>query len=74
MASSKSIRCSAPIPASKWTPTTKSLMQLLLKLDSIPAVDPAVRQARRKVSRRIVGLQEIVDLPLGVDLVGSCHR
>ncbi|KAM0986793.1 hypothetical protein EV1_011126 [Malus domestica] len=64
MVSSKSIRLSTPIPASKRTPTTKSLMRLLLKLDSMPGVDPAVRQTRRKVSRRIVGLQEIVDLPL----------
>ncbi|XP_022716193.1 BAG family molecular chaperone regulator 5, mitochondrial [Durio zibethinus] len=37
------------------------LMRLLLKLDSVPGIDPTVREARRKVSRRIVGLQEIVD-------------
>ncbi|KAB2616582.1 coatomer subunit beta-1-like [Pyrus ussuriensis x Pyrus communis] len=32
-------------------------------------VDPAVREEMRKVSRQIMGLQEIVDLPLGVSLV-----
>ena len=36
-------------------------MALLLKLDSVPGWDPAVREARRKVSRRIVELQEILD-------------
>ncbi|GMJ14132.1 BCL-2-associated athanogene 5 [Hibiscus trionum] len=39
----------------------ETLMGLLLKLDSVPGVDPTVREARRKLSRRIVGLQEIVD-------------
>ncbi|KAM7271994.1 hypothetical protein ACFE04_031208 [Oxalis oulophora] len=39
----------------------EALMSLLLKLDSVPGYDPAVREARRKVSRRIVGLQEILD-------------
>ncbi|KAK8487448.1 hypothetical protein V6N13_032628 [Hibiscus sabdariffa] len=39
----------------------ETLMGLLLKLDSVPGIDPTVREARRKVSRRIVGLQEIVD-------------
>ncbi|OWM85611.1 BAG family molecular chaperone regulator 5, mitochondrial [Punica granatum] len=40
----------------------ESLMALLLSLDAVPGgIDPAVREARRKVSRRIVGLQEIVD-------------
>ncbi|KAL4369111.1 hypothetical protein GQ457_05G034100 [Hibiscus cannabinus] len=39
----------------------ETLMGLLLKLDSVPGMDPTVREARRKVSRRIVGLQEIVD-------------
>ncbi|PRQ24893.1 putative BAG domain-containing protein [Rosa chinensis] len=32
------------------------LMKLLLSLDSVPGVDPTMREARRKVSRRIVGL------------------
>nr|XP_028952680.1 BAG family molecular chaperone regulator 5, mitochondrial-like [Malus domestica] len=44
----------------------ESLMQLLLKLDS----DPAVREARRKVSRRIVGLQKIVDAIVSEDMDG----
>ncbi|KAK7303373.1 hypothetical protein RJT34_14277 [Clitoria ternatea] len=39
----------------------EALMALLLKLDSVPGIDPTVREARRKVTRRIVGLQEIVD-------------
>ncbi|KAL5574798.1 hypothetical protein UlMin_016497 [Ulmus minor] len=39
----------------------EALMGLLLRLDSVPGWDPAVREARRKVSRRIVGLQEILD-------------
>ncbi|KAA0062523.1 hypothetical protein IC582_028803 [Cucumis melo] len=39
----------------------EALMSLLLRLDSVPGIDPAVREARRKVSRRIVGLQEILD-------------
>lgn len=36
-------------------------MGLLLKLDSVPGFNPTVRDARRKVSRRIVALQEILD-------------
>lgn len=40
----------------------EELMRLLLRLDSVPGgIDPALREGRRKVSRRIVGLQEIVD-------------
>jgi hypothetical protein len=39
----------------------EALMGLLLRLDSVPGVDPTVREARRKVSRRIVALQEILD-------------
>lgn len=39
----------------------EALMALLLKLDSVPGIDPTVREARRKVTRRIVGLQEILD-------------
>ncbi|XP_042973131.1 uncharacterized mitochondrial protein AtMg00810-like [Carya illinoinensis] len=39
----------------------EALMALLLKLDLVPGVDPLLRGARRKVSHRIVGLQEIVD-------------
>lgn len=39
----------------------EALMALLLRLDSVPGWDQGVREARRKVSRRIVGLQEIVD-------------
>ncbi|XP_010553459.1 PREDICTED: BAG family molecular chaperone regulator 5, mitochondrial [Tarenaya hassleriana] len=39
----------------------EALMSLLLKLDSVPGPDLTVREARRKVSRRIVGMQEILD-------------
>lgn len=39
----------------------EALMALLLRLDSVPGVDPAVRELRRSLSRRIVGLQEIAD-------------
>lgn len=39
----------------------EALMGLLLRLDSVPGVDPTVREARRKVSHRIVALQEILD-------------
>ncbi|KAG5005697.1 hypothetical protein JHK85_024239 [Glycine max] len=39
----------------------EALMALLLRLDSVPGIDPTLRDARRKVSRRIVGLQEILD-------------
>ncbi|XP_010493667.1 PREDICTED: BAG family molecular chaperone regulator 5, mitochondrial [Camelina sativa] len=37
------------------------LMSLLLRLDSVPGLDPSIREARRKVSRKIVGMQEILD-------------
>ncbi|EOA36711.1 hypothetical protein CARUB_v10012322mg [Capsella rubella] len=39
----------------------ETLMTLLLKLDSVPGLDPSIREARRKVSRKIVGMQEILD-------------
>ncbi|KAK9267830.1 hypothetical protein L1049_010266 [Liquidambar formosana] len=39
----------------------EALMALLLRLDSVPGIDPTVRELRRTVSHRIVGLQEIVD-------------
>ncbi|XP_015959014.1 BAG family molecular chaperone regulator 5, mitochondrial [Arachis duranensis] len=39
----------------------ESLMSLLLTLDSVPGFDPTVREARRKITRRIVSLQEILD-------------
>ncbi|OAY75081.1 BAG family molecular chaperone regulator 5, mitochondrial [Ananas comosus] len=40
---------------------SEGLMALLLRLDAVPGVYPAVRDLRRAVSRRIVGLQEILD-------------
>ena len=39
----------------------EELMRQLLALDSVSGTDPAVREVRRSLSRRIVGLQEIVD-------------
>ncbi|XP_075495303.1 BAG family molecular chaperone regulator 5, mitochondrial-like [Primulina tabacum] len=39
----------------------EALMGLLFRLDSVPGIDPNVRELRRHVSRRIVGLQEILD-------------
>ncbi|KAF8104864.1 hypothetical protein N665_0166s0048 [Sinapis alba] len=39
----------------------ETLMSLLLKLDSVPGLDPTIREARRKVSRQIAGMQEILD-------------
>nr|XP_043629676.1 BAG family molecular chaperone regulator 5, mitochondrial-like [Erigeron canadensis] len=39
----------------------EALMKLLFALDSVPGIDPTVREFRRNVSRRIVGLQEILD-------------
>lgn len=39
----------------------EALMRLLLRLDSVPGIDPTVRDLRRSVSRRIVELQEILD-------------
>lgn len=36
-------------------------MGLLLRLDEVPGFDQGVRELRRHVSRRIVGLQEILD-------------
>ncbi|XP_065618145.1 BAG family molecular chaperone regulator 5, mitochondrial-like [Quercus suber] len=39
----------------------EALMGLLLKLDYVLGVNPMVREARRKVSCRIVALQEILD-------------
>ena len=40
----------------------EALMKLLFTLDSVPGHhDPTVRELRRSVSRRIVGLQDILD-------------
>ncbi|PHT87258.1 BAG family molecular chaperone regulator 5, mitochondrial [Capsicum annuum] len=40
----------------------EALMGLLLRLDSVPGVDPTIRELRRDLSRRIVRLQEILDV------------
>ncbi|KAG2285419.1 hypothetical protein Bca4012_034087 [Brassica carinata] len=39
----------------------ETLMSLLLKLDSVPGLDPTIRETQRKVSRQIVGTHEILD-------------
>lgn len=39
----------------------EALMSLLFRLDSVRGVDSTVRELRRHVSRRIVGLLEILD-------------
>ncbi|KAG6416463.1 hypothetical protein SASPL_123893 [Salvia splendens] len=39
----------------------EALMRLLFRLDAVPGLDPNVRELRRDVSRKIVGLQEILD-------------
>ncbi|XP_008775974.2 BAG family molecular chaperone regulator 5, mitochondrial-like [Phoenix dactylifera] len=49
----------------------EGLMALLLRLDSVPGFYPAVRELRRSVSRRIVGLQEVLDAILGEPAVGG---
>lgn len=46
-------------------------MSLLLRLDSVPGIYPAVRELRRSASRRIVGLQEIVDVVSDARIVDS---
>ncbi|GAB4830771.1 hypothetical protein Ancab_004804 [Ancistrocladus abbreviatus] len=48
----------------------EALMSQLLKLDSVPGFDPTVRDLRRRVSHRIVGLQEIVDAICGERIDG----
>uniref|UniRef100_A0A803M1N6 BAG domain-containing protein n=2 Tax=Chenopodium quinoa TaxID=63459 RepID=A0A803M1N6_CHEQI len=39
----------------------EALMVQLLKLDSVPGINQSVRELRKRVSRRIVGLQEVMD-------------
>ncbi|XP_042479055.1 BAG family molecular chaperone regulator 5, mitochondrial [Macadamia integrifolia] len=39
----------------------EALMALLLRLDSVPGINTTVRELRRAASRRVVGLQEILD-------------
>ncbi|CAL9127490.1 unnamed protein product [Musa textilis] len=43
---------------------SEGLMALLLRLDSVPGIYPAVRELRRAVARRIVALQEVLDAVL----------
>ncbi|EHA8590471.1 BAG family molecular chaperone regulator 5, mitochondrial [Cocos nucifera] len=50
---------------------SEGLMALLLRLDSVPGFYPPVRDLRRSVSRRIVGLQEVLDLIVGAPAVGG---
>lgn len=48
----------------------EALMGLLLDLDSVPGFDPTVRELRRRASRRIVGLQEVMDGICGSESIG----
>ncbi|XP_031502539.1 BAG family molecular chaperone regulator 5, mitochondrial-like [Nymphaea colorata] len=48
----------------------EELMRLLLRLDSVPGLVPSVRDLRRRVSRKIVDLQEILDAVASTRLVG----
>ncbi|XP_040376974.1 BAG family molecular chaperone regulator 5, mitochondrial [Oryza brachyantha] len=43
---------------------SEALMAVLLRLDAVPGYYPAVREARRAVTRRVVGLQEVFDAVL----------
>ncbi|CAI9755095.1 unnamed protein product [Fraxinus pennsylvanica] len=51
------------VRANEWEriKMNEALMSLLFSLDSVPGIDATVRELRRHVSRRIVGLQEILD-------------
>lgn len=60
------LRCQETVDAVRTnelqrTKINEALMGLLFRLDSVPGIDPAVRELRRHVSRKIVGLQEILD-------------
>ncbi|KAK1619790.1 hypothetical protein QYE76_025307 [Lolium multiflorum] len=50
---------------------SEALMAALLRLDAVPGRDPAVRDARRAVSRRVVGLQEVFDSILAAPEAGT---
>lgn len=52
---------------------SEALMAVLLRLDAVPGYYPAVREARRAVTRRVVGLQEVFDAVLAApDAADTC--
>jgi hypothetical protein len=51
---------------------SEALMAALLRLDAVPGYYPAVRDARRAVSRRVVGLQEVFDAVVAAPEAQTC--
>ncbi|GJM86658.1 hypothetical protein PR202_ga02538 [Eleusine coracana subsp. coracana] len=51
---------------------SEALMAALLRLDAVPGHYPAVRDARRAVSRRVVGLQEVFDAVVAAPEAQTC--
>uniref|UniRef100_A0A0D9VKB1 BAG domain-containing protein n=1 Tax=Leersia perrieri TaxID=77586 RepID=A0A0D9VKB1_9ORYZ len=51
---------------------SEALMAVLLRLDAVPGYYPAVREARRGVTRRVVGLQEVFDAVLAAPDADTC--
>lgn len=51
---------------------SEALMAVLLRLDAVPGYYPAVREARRAVTRRVVGLQEVFDAVLAAPEADTC--
>lgn len=51
---------------------SEALMSALLRLDAVPGYYPAVRDARRAVSRRVVGLQEVFDAVVAAPEAQTC--
>uniref|UniRef100_A0A0A9GUC1 BAG domain-containing protein n=1 Tax=Arundo donax TaxID=35708 RepID=A0A0A9GUC1_ARUDO len=47
-------------------------MAVLLRLDAVPGYYQAVRDARRAVSRRVVGLQEVFDAVIAAPEAQTC--
>ncbi|CAN6280173.1 unnamed protein product [Urochloa humidicola] len=51
---------------------SEALMAVLLRLDAVPGHDPAVRDARRAASRRVVALQEVFDAVVAAPEAQTC--
>ncbi|KAL5207688.1 hypothetical protein ABZP36_032123 [Zizania latifolia] len=51
---------------------SEALMAVLLRLGAVPGYYPAVREARRAVTRRVVGLQEVFDSVLAAPEADTC--
>ncbi|WVZ73936.1 hypothetical protein U9M48_022186 [Paspalum notatum var. saurae] len=51
---------------------SEALMAVLLRLDAVPGRYSAVRDARRAVSRRVVGLQEVFDAVVAAPEAQTC--